>query len=376
MIRAFVFCLVLLAPAACPAATDPVTAAEDAAAMLADAAGLLTAADGAGDRVAALTDTIQAYEAGLAAMRDGLRRAALRERAIKAEFDRQSETLSELLGVLQTMQTSPETLSLLHPSGPVATARAGMIVADVTPAIEDRVQTLKAALDEITDLRRVQESAIETLQDGLDGAQAARTALSQAISDRLPPPDASATDAATLQALINSADTLEGFAATLATAGPVEGGTDRGDFVASKGTLPLPTAGIILAGFNSEDAAGVRRPGILLATTAQALVTNPWPATLRYQGPLLSYGQVVILEPEAGFLLILSGMAETFGTPGDVLPAGAPVGLMGGSAPQAQQILIDSLAGGGQDRPETLYIELRQGENPLNPQAWFTAAAE
>ncbi|MBT8474878.1 MAG: peptidase M23, partial [Alphaproteobacteria bacterium] len=96
--------------------------------------------------------------------------------------------------VLQTMQTSPETLSLLHPSGPVATARAGMIVADVTPAIEDRVRTLKAALDEITDLRRVQDSAIETLQDGLDGAQAARTALSKAISDRLPPPDASATE--------------------------------------------------------------------------------------------------------------------------------------------------------------------------------------
>ena len=44
--------------------------------MLEQASIALTEADSARDRVRALTETIQAYEAGLSAMRDGLRMAA------------------------------------------------------------------------------------------------------------------------------------------------------------------------------------------------------------------------------------------------------------------------------------------------------------
>jgi septal ring factor EnvC (AmiA/AmiB activator) len=57
--------------------------------------------------------------------------------------------------------------------------------------------------------------------------------------------------------------------------------------------------GTILRQFNEADAAGVARPGVVLATHPNALVTTPWPASVRYAGPLLDYGNVIILEPEA-----------------------------------------------------------------------------
>jgi hypothetical protein len=48
---------------------------------------LARAAQGRSDRVAALTKPLQAYEAGLAALRDGLRRAAI-DNALETDLAR------------------------------------------------------------------------------------------------------------------------------------------------------------------------------------------------------------------------------------------------------------------------------------------------
>ncbi len=375
MIRAgLAAALLALAPAPARAAADPVAAAQAASDALAHAAELLAESDGARDRVKALTVTVQAYEEGLVALREGMRQAALRERAIQSRFGAEEEQLTRLLGALLSMQTSPESLVLLHPDGPLANARAGMLLADVTPAINSRVTALRDELEELETLRQLQEAAAATLRAGLDKVQEARTALSQAISDRAIPADLSADDAATLRDLVNSADTLQGFATTLTT---IAGTADApGGLSDRMGQMPAPATGVVLAAYDKPDAMGTRRPGVVLATAPLALVTAPHPATVRYAGPLLDLGMVAILEPEAGYLLILSGMDRVFAREGAVLDAGAPVGLMGGPAPDAEQILIETGEGGGQSRSETLYIELRKGENTLDPGQWFELAED
>lgn len=372
MIRFLAAALLLNLPL--PAAGDPVEAAEEAAAALSRAAALLDAAENARDRVAALTETIRSYESGLAALRDGIRRASLREQAIRAEFEADEERLSALLGGLLSMQTSPEAVALLHPAGPVDSARAGMIAADVAPAMAARTAALKEKLEELRTIRVLQNNAAVTLRRGVAGVQEARTALAQAISDRAPAPDSSETDSATMQALIEGADTLEGFAASLVRMGDAELGPGAADFLARKGKLPLPVAGTLLLGFEEAGADGVRRPGMTVATAPRALVTAPHPSTLRYAGPLLDQGQVAVLEPAPGTLIILSGLEETFGRAGEVLGEGAPVGLMGGDAPDADQILIETAGGTGQDRSETLYIEVRRDQTPEDPADWFAPA--
>jgi septal ring factor EnvC (AmiA/AmiB activator) len=104
------------------------------------------------------------------------------------------------------------------------------------------------------------------------------------------------------------------------------------------------------------------------------MVTSPAAATIRYRGPLLDYGNVVILEPAPDLLIVIAGLAELFGETGTVIPAGAPVGLMGGTTPAAADILHESVTGTGDLRPETLYIEVRDGDAPVNPADWFAPA--
>jgi septal ring factor EnvC (AmiA/AmiB activator) len=170
-----------------------------------------------------------------------------------------------------------------------------------------------------------------------------------------------------LSALVTSANTLEAFAEGLAGGG----GGDPDDFIAMKGQLALPLKGKLLRAFNEADAANIRRPGMIIAASSEALVTTPWPATIRYAGPLLDYGNVMILEPAEGYLLVLAGLAQLFGGVGDVLSAGAPLGLMGGDATQTSTILALTGEESGSEHPETLYIELRVGDRPVDPVPWF-----
>ncbi|PTX57924.1 septal ring factor EnvC (AmiA/AmiB activator) [Litoreibacter ponti] len=357
------------------AQSDPITTAKRASQMLTDAASALSEAQSASNRIDALTETVRAYEEGLAALREGLRRASIRERTIALTFEAKRDRLSRLLGVLQTIGASPAPLLMVHPTGPLGTARSGMILSDVTPALRKEALTLRNQLEEVRDLRRLQASAANQLTGALTGVQTARSALAQAMADRTELPKAFTADRNAMLRLVESADTLQGFASSLTELDAADT-SNLADFETSKGRLPLPAPGTVLHGFNETDASGVTRPGLVLATRAQTLVTAPWPATIRYAGPLLDYGTVMILEPGRGYLLILAGLGQTFGEVGEVVGQGAPLGLMGGLPPNPDAFLNTAANGGGGIQQESLYIEVRKGDAPINPADWFANIRE
>jgi septal ring factor EnvC (AmiA/AmiB activator) len=370
-------CLGLLSPAAGRAQETPSDVASIAAAAAADlqaAIAAMQAATAASDRVAALTRTIRAYEQGLDAVREGLRQVIIRETALTLQFEARRDQVARLLGVLESLPTDPGPLLLLHPAGPLGTARSGMLLADVTPALQAQADRLRNELTEVHDLRAVQEAASATLAQGLGAAQAARSALSQAISDRTDLPIRFIDDSQALKGLLESADTLDAFAAGLGSDIAAEDLSP--DIIAAKGTLPLPVLGTILRRPDEADAAGVRRPGLLVATRARALVTAPWPATIRYRGPLLDYGNVMILELGRGYLLILGGLGTVYGEVGEVVASGAALGLMGGPEAMATEFLASAQDGSSAGGYETIYVELRQGADPVDPTEWFAGTME
>ncbi|WP_170423439.1 murein hydrolase activator EnvC family protein [Ruegeria arenilitoris] len=368
-LRALILALCIASPAG--AQNDPSTAALNAARMLEQASINLTEADGARDRVRALTETIQAYEAGLSAMRDGLRMAATREAQLTAELRAREKDVAQLLGVLQTIETTAPPVLMLHPSGPLGSARAGMMLSEVTPGLNARAQALARDLQEVQTLRKLQQSAAETLVEGLTGVQDARTKLSEAIADRTDLPRRFVEDPVRTAILISSTETLDGFASGLSEISEGEIAATDADVSGRKGQIALPTQGVMLHRANETDAAGVTRPGVVLATRPRAIVTTPTAATIRYRGPLLQLGNVVILEPQPGLLFVFAGLQDVYGNTGEVIPEGTPVGLMPGETPEIGAILSTSGDGTGTDRSETLYIEVRENNSPVDPESWF-----
>lgn len=366
MLRLFALFALLATPLSAQTVADAAQLASD---RLRAASSLLELAQTKKDRVAALTETVQAYEDGLIAMRDGLRQAAIRERSLITQLDAKSVEVSRLLGVLQSIERAQTPLLLLHPSGPLGTARGGMMTADVTPALQSQVETLRAQLSEVAILRTLQDRAAGTLQDGLTGAQTARTALGQAISDRTDLPRRFVADQIQMQLLLASTETLDAFATGLIETVPGRGDIAQG--VPNKGALATPVRGQLLRRAGAPDAAGVVRPGVILAARPQALVTSPSAATVLFTGPLLDYGNVVILEPAVDVMFILAGLGDVYAQPGDVVDEGAPLGLLGGEMARVDDFLTQSDDVTASNATQTLYLEVRDRQSPVDPALWF-----
>ncbi|MBL3703687.1 peptidoglycan DD-metalloendopeptidase family protein [Sulfitobacter sp. BDSS02] len=350
---------------------DPAADAREAAQQLEQASIALQEAVEARDRVRALTETVRAFEAGLGAMREGLRQVATREATLTRRLEARDGEIAQLLGVIQTIEISPPPVLMLHPSGPVGSARSGMMLADVTPGLARKAQELRSDLEEVQTLRLLQQSALDKMEQGLAGIQKARAELSQAIADRTDLPTRFTEDPVRTAILISSTETLGGFASGLSLIGVEEIEDTDIDISEQKGEIELPVQGVILHRAGDADAAGISRDGIIVATRPRALVVSPVSATIRYRGPLLDLGNVVILEPQAETLFVLSGLDEVYGDTGQVIPAGTPVGIMGGTTPNLGTILSLSSEGSGTDRSETLYIEVREGGSPVDPEDWF-----
>lgn len=341
---------------------DPAERAEAAARALEIATSAMQAASSGRDRITALSQTIQAYEDGLVALRDGLREAQLGEAALMRQFSADSATMSRLLSVLIATERVDENLAIIHPEGALATARAAMLLGEIATPLARDVAELREALDDLRALRRARQFGLLAMEQGLTAAQEARVALAQAVSDRGPLPKNLVEDPDQLAMLALNAATLDEFASDLRQGALLRDDQPNVTFSDAKGNLPLPVRATILHGFNQADAAGIVRQGLVLATTPEALVTTPWPATVRYAGPLSGHGQVIILEPAEAMLMVLSGLGMTLVETGEILPAGTPLGNM----PAGQ--IADGASG---TRSQTLYFELRENGNPIDPAPWF-----
>lgn len=363
--------LLLIWPVAGLAQTEAADQARRAMGDLERASAQLDAAEGARDRVQALTQTIQAFEVGLGAMREGLRQAAINEAQLSKKLQARDGEVAQLLGVLQSIGGNPSPTLFLHPEGPIGTARAGMLLAELTPALNARADQLRQDLEDVQTLRTLQADAAKRLQEGLTEVQRARTDLNQAMANRTDLPKRFTEDPVRTAILISTSETLSGFASGLSqmTSEQIEPAPLNID--GEVGTLPLPVQGLVLRRANETDAAGVTRPGIILATRPRAIVTTPTAATIRYIGPLLDLGNVIILEPRADTLFVLAGLDIVYGEAGQVIASGTPIGLMGGAASGTGDVLSPNGDGAGIERSETLYIEVRENNIPQDPAEWF-----
>lgn len=364
MLRGLILALLLVAT---PVMADTAQNARAAAAALFAAIEGLGAARQAPDQIAALTRAIQAHEAGLSALREGLREAALREAAINRVLEQQQAQVARILGAMMAVERIEGPVMLVHPQGPLATARSGMMIADLAAGMQAEALRIGDLAREVSALRQVREGAVGTLAAGLESLQGARTELARAVADRRDLPPRVGDDEARMLAMLESVRTLGELAGGLA-ARPSDMADALPPFEGARGRLALPVVGAVLRRFNEADAAGIVRPGLVLATEPGALVVSPWHGTVRYRGPLLDFGTVVLLEPGEGWLIVLAGLDAVFPRTGDVVAAGDALGLMpGGTARGDEFVQRDTVAGRG----ETLYLEVRRNGEAIDPAEWF-----
>ncbi|MFN3259539.1 MAG: murein hydrolase activator EnvC family protein [Pikeienuella sp.] len=353
-----------------PAAADE-AAAQRAAEMLERAEALLSAARSPEERLAALGRAAQAREAALASLRDDLRAGAGRRAEIDAALRAEERRLLAVLSALQRLERAPRAATLAHPGGPVAAARAEMSLAAFAPELAREAAALAGTLKEIAAIDEAREAAAESARAALAALQRTRGDLAAAMREgagAAPDPTLAERLKGEAAALAAGAETLRALARSL----PPSGLADRpraASFAAAR-SLPPPAEGPLRRRFGAPGAGGPAE-GVEVATAPWAAVYAPWPSAVRFAGPFGAEGAVVILEPDPDMLIVLSGLSGVSVAAGDIVPAGAPVGAMGGPAPAAEEFLIAAMSAVETLPAETLYMEVRRSGAPADPAIWF-----
>ena len=166
------------------------------------------------------------------------------------------------------------------------------------------------------------------------------------------------------------ARTIEDLAATLVGAAL----TDTGALVSfseARGFIQPPVRGEVIAGYGALDPWGREGYGMTFSAPAYAQVSAPWDGTVRYSGPLIDYGQVVVLEPEEGTLIVLAGLGTVDRVVGETVLSGERLGDLGGPLPDSDEFLLEASTDRDEIVEEKLYMELRRGGQAIDPAAWF-----
>ncbi len=366
--RLVVSLLAGLAATAAPvfAGADPADRIATASVRIAEAGAALEAAETRPAQVAALGRALGAYQAALSALRAEVIDAGAREQTLALGLADRRMEISRLLAALEAMSRTPPPVQALHPQGPAGAALAAAMMARLAPAMQEQAQALADQLRDLQTARRLHDEGKADLEAGLARLNGAHETLSAAMAADSPRPQA--PDAPTLTMMARDSETLTALAAALATsedapAAPATAGPQD--------KLLWPVEGKVLLHFDDPDAAGVKRPGVVIQAPPLALVNAPADAVVRYAGPFLEYGYVVVLEPDAGTMIVLAGLAQLQVKTGSAVRRGDLLGLLGGRALDVEEYVMlpdaDTGAGGG----ETLYVEVRNGKGPVDPEPLF-----
>ena len=127
-----------------------------------------------------------------------------------------------------------------------------------------------------------------------------------------------------------------------------------------KGTLPWPADGSIVSHFGRQKHPTfntyVQRRGIEIKTVEGSAIHAVMPGSVVYADWLKGYGLVIILDHANGFFSLYAHASKILASVGSQVGAGQAIGETGDT---------------GMTGENTLYFELRQGAEPLDPLQWL-----
>jgi murein hydrolase activator len=302
---------------------------------------------------ARLSASAQRQAEAEAAAAQAAARLAAAENAISAESAR-------IVAARKAVQNALIAAALAQRRIDIGATRRAVFVRAAAPALMAQMREARRGLAENTAVARAAVQERRTLAESGAAIATERTQLAEAVAARRAEQTrlARTADAAErrMRTLAAQARTLRELAQRVQRASAV--GRPRAPTNSAIPTHWLaPVAGSIARSFGAREAGAPAAQGAALRTQAGAPVIAPAAGRVSYAGLFRSYGQVLILELDGGYVLVLTGLGSITARVGETVMGGQPVGQMSASDTPA---------------PE-LYVEVRRDGHPLDPGQWLGA---
>ncbi|HTR16193.1 MAG TPA: peptidoglycan DD-metalloendopeptidase family protein [Acetobacteraceae bacterium] len=339
---------------------------------------------------AAKLRTTEEAIADLASRMDGLARARA---AVAARLRARQADLQPMLPLIERLSLYPAETLLAAPAPPQQAVTGLLVIKGLTERLRQEMLALRqdaaeqARLDaELRDetarlaaARAAQAAAGAALDQQIATAEQSRQAAEAAASTAARRAQAEAARAATLRGLIANLDAARQAAeeqareeaaqaeqrrreaeAEAANARAEQLAPPPGPGPSATGTLVSPVAGGVVREWGAATEAGPAN-GVTYGPPPAARVVSPCGGRVVFAAPFRSFGRLVIVDCGGGYHFVLAGLERLDVDVGQAVHAGEPVGAMPDWDP-----------GRAGDRP-ALYVELRRGGQPVNPEPFLRA---
>jgi murein hydrolase activator len=384
-------------------------ARERARKLAADAARLEADISSSTKSMVDLASAIQEREDKLYGLESQLKLLEAEQSKQIAKLNSRRADVGHLLGALQNLSRKPPQLLLVRPGAAIDTARSASLLTAVLPELRAQTDALKAEVAVVLEFRTKLETerasyggeldAMRGDRGKLDALRASRERDRVRLLSESQAADAHARELAAeardIKELLAKLEVEERKRQRLAA---LPGPRPKPDFstrpvlaqtppprppltapslsaprpqvainlppkpaarpiTAALGALALPVRGEIITQFGEASPSGAAR-GISIKARADAQVVAPYAGRVVFAGPFRSMGRTLIISHGEGYYSVLAGFTRIDAHKDQLVTAGEPVGVMG-----------------PEESPEgsTLYVEIRKGEQPVNPLPWLSA---
>ena len=348
----------------------------------------------------AAAQRVKLAEIEVADVEDRLSDLIVRELDVRGRLDGSNAEIANVLAALERITLNPPPALIVDPDDALGSARSAILISAIVPQLRAKADAVTADLKTLTEIKAQALAEEATLKANYAVLEEERLRIATLIaarkqgiavrSEELAAEEAEAVAlaarATTLQELIGN---LSERANSVSTAQDAGGSPDDPDapaltreqiqvalansartepaipFGAAKGYLTMPTNGVNVVDYGAGDGFGGISQGISVVTRAEAQVVAPADGWVLYKGPYLNYGQIVILNTGQNYTVLLAGLETVTVDIGQFVQMGMPVGTMG-----SRTIGRSVTTNAGATQP-TLYIELRQNNEPVDPTGWW-----
>ncbi len=348
----------------------------------------------------AAAQRVKLAEIEVADVEDRLSELIVHELEVRGRLDGSNAEIANVLAALERITLNPPPALIVDPDDALGSARSAILISAIVPQLRAKADAVTADLKALTEIKAQALAEEATLKANYSVLEEERLRIAILIAARKQGIDmrseelaseeaeavALAARATTLQELIGNLSerassvsaaedasnaaidpdapvmTAEQIQVALANSARTEPAIPFG---AARGYLTMPTNGVNVVDFGAGDGFGGISQGISVVTRAEAQVVAPADGWVLYKGPYLNYGQIVILNTGQNYTVLLAGLETVSVDIGQFVQMGMPLGTMG-----SRTIGRSVTTNAGATQP-TLYIELRQNNEPVDPTGWW-----
>ncbi len=311
-----------------------------------------------------LANTVRKHENQLSLLEQKKKELEKKQTELEGRLSLTTNQLAQIMKGMQTLALRPSEILIVQSKTPIEFLRSKLLMqysfpivggvkkqtqedlsqlSQVKQDLQNKIKAIKTTKAELSD-KNVKMEKLAKQKKVLQAHYASSYEQSKAKAEKL------AKEAKDLKELLSN---LEKEKQKKQMAATVTQKAGTGAFARAKGALSLPAQGKITQQFGEiTGASQSHAKGIIVSTRRGGQVVAPFDGTVLFAGPFQNYGQLVIIDHGDNYLTVLAGMNTLSTSAGSQLLTGEPIGYMS-------------------DSYTSLYIEIRQNGQAIDPRPWF-----